>query len=50
MNAKDQFQLISFENNTAAFFADLDLLVNGFDHIAPDDAAKTLAVGAPMPP
>ncbi len=103
MNAKDQFQLICFENNNAAFFADtvvlvegdsdylvmphiartldrswdvaqvpvlfaritgkgnirrykefftrfgirvpviadLDLLVNGFDHIAPDDAVKT---------
>lgn len=103
MTAKDQFQIICFENNNAAFFADtvvlvegdsdyllmphiartldpawdtakvpvvfaritgkgnirryrdfftrfgvrvpviadLDLLVNGFDHIAPDDAVKT---------
>jgi len=103
MTAKDQFQIICFENNNAAFFADtvvlvegdsdyllmphiartldplwdvgkvpvlfvrmtgkgnirryrefftrfgvrepviadLDLLVNGFDHIAPDDALKT---------
>jgi len=103
INAKDQFQIICFENNNAAFFADtvvlvegdsdyllmphiartlnpswdvahvpvlfaritgkgnirryrefftrfgvrvpviadLDLLVNGFDHIAPDDAIKT---------
>jgi energy-coupling factor transporter ATP-binding protein EcfA2 len=43
MNAKDQFQIICFENNTAAFFADTVVLVEGdSDYLLMPHVAKTL--------
>ena len=43
MNAKDQFQIICFENNNAAFFADIVVLVEGdSDYLLLPYIAKTL--------
>ncbi len=43
VNVKDQFQLICFDNNNAAFFADTVVLVEGdSDYIALAHIAKTL--------
>ncbi len=43
MGAKDQFQMISFENNNAAFFADTVVLVEGdSDFLVLPHIAKTL--------
>mgnify|MGYP001215881066 CR=1 FL=1 len=43
MNAKDQFQIICFENNNAAFFADIVVLVEGdSDYLLMPHIAKTL--------
>lgn len=43
MNAKDQFQIICFENNNAAFFADTVVLVEGdSDYLLMPHIAKTL--------
>jgi len=43
MNAKDQFQIICFENNNAAFFADTVVLVEGdSDYLLMPHIARTL--------
>lgn len=43
MNAKDQFQIICFENNNAAFFAETVVLVEGdSDYLLMPHIAKTL--------
>jgi hypothetical protein len=43
MNSKDQFQIICFENNNAAFFADTVVLVEGdSDYLLMPHIAKTL--------
>lgn len=43
MNSKDQFQIICFENNNAAFFADKVILVEGdSDYLLMPHIAKTL--------
>ncbi len=43
MNAKDQFQVICFENNNAAFFADTVILVEGdSDYLVMPHIARTL--------
>ncbi len=43
MNAKDQFQIICFENNNAAFFADTVVLVEGdSDYLVMPHIAKSL--------
>lgn len=43
INAKDQFQIICFENNNAAFFADTVVLVEGdSDYVLMPHIAKTL--------
>lgn len=43
MNAKDQFQIICFENNNAAFFADIVILVEGdSDYLVMPHIARTL--------
>jgi hypothetical protein len=43
MNAKDQFQMICFENNSAAFFAETVVLVEGdSDYLLMPHIAKTL--------
>ncbi len=43
MNAKDQFQIICFENNNAAFFADNVVLVEGdSDYLVMPHIARTL--------
>lgn len=43
MNAKDQFQIICFENNNAAFFADTVVLVEGdSDYLLMPHLARTL--------
>lgn len=46
MTAKDQFQIICFENNNAAFFADTVVLVEGdSDYLLMPHIARTLAPG-----
>ena len=43
MTAKDQFQIICFENNNAAFFADTVVLVEGdSDYLLMPHIARTL--------
>lgn len=43
MNAKDQFQIICFENNNAAFFADTVVIVEGdSDHLLLPRIARTI--------